>query len=211
MALYDYSGALKQGRRRYQESVLTGKHPYLPVLDEVLSYTEIVAEVSLGVMDIPLDKIVGTRTSGRTNAFANNFMPLLPEKLSGVTATSSGMASASSDSTSRCSTTSLSVWETWKSRIRAVRYTQVRQLPHVRLTQLRQLTLRHTQIRPHQPVRLTPLRHPAVRLTPPRQPTAGRTPTLPHHANLLSRPHSVHRHRTAQHPGTDKQKTGNAL
>jgi len=80
MALYDYSGALKQGRRRYQESVLTGKHPYLPVLDEVLSYTEIVAEVSLGVMDIPLDKIVGTRTSGRTNAFANNFMPLLPEK-----------------------------------------------------------------------------------------------------------------------------------
>lgn len=80
MALYDYNDALKLGRRKYQESVLTGKHPYLPVLDEVLSYTEIVAEISLGVMDIPLDKIVGTRTAGRTNAFAKNFMPLLPEK-----------------------------------------------------------------------------------------------------------------------------------
>lgn len=80
MALYDYNGALKLGRRRYQESVLTGKHPYLPVLDDVLSYTEITAEVSLGVMDVPLDKIVGTKTVGRTNAFANNFMPLLPEK-----------------------------------------------------------------------------------------------------------------------------------
>ncbi len=80
MALYDYTGALKQGRRRYQEALLTGKHPYLPVLDEVLSYTEIVAEVSLGIMDVPLSKIVGTKTVGRTNAFANNFMPLLPVK-----------------------------------------------------------------------------------------------------------------------------------
>lgn len=80
MALYDYSGALRQGRRKYQESILTGKYPYLPVLDDVLSYTEIVAEISLGVMDIPLDKVVGTKTAGRTSAFANNFMPLLPEK-----------------------------------------------------------------------------------------------------------------------------------
>ena len=80
MALYDYSGALKQGRRQYQEALLTGKYPYLPVLDDILSYTEIVSEVSLGVMDIPLSKIVGTKTEGRTSAFANNFMPLLPEK-----------------------------------------------------------------------------------------------------------------------------------
>ena len=80
MALYDYSGALKQGRKQYQEAVQKGRHPYLPVLDDILSYTEIVSEVSLGVMDIPLSKIVGTKTAGRTSAFANNFMPLLPEK-----------------------------------------------------------------------------------------------------------------------------------
>ncbi len=80
MALYDYSKALKQGRKRYQEALLKGEYPYLPVLDDVLSYTEIVSEVSLGVMDIPLSRIVGTKTEGRTSAFANNFMPLLPEK-----------------------------------------------------------------------------------------------------------------------------------
>lgn len=80
MALYDYVGALKQGRRQYHASVSKGEYPYLPVLDDILSYTEIVSEVSLGLIDIPLDKIVGTKTKGRTSAFASNFMPLLSEK-----------------------------------------------------------------------------------------------------------------------------------
>ncbi len=54
--------------------------PYLPVLDKILSYTEISATVSLGVIDIPLSRLVGTKTDDRTNAFANNFMPLLPDQ-----------------------------------------------------------------------------------------------------------------------------------
>lgn len=80
MALYDYAGALKQGRRQYQAAIQKGEYPYLPALDDVLSYTEIVSEVNLGIIDIPLERIVGTRTKGRTNAFANNFMPLLNER-----------------------------------------------------------------------------------------------------------------------------------
>lgn len=80
MALSDYVAALKQGRRRYQDALVKGEYPYLPVLDDILSYTEIVSMVSLGTMDIPLSKLVGTKTAERTNAFANNFMPLLPEK-----------------------------------------------------------------------------------------------------------------------------------
>lgn len=80
MALYDYVGALKRGRRQYQASVSKGEYPYLPVLDDILSYTDIVSEVNLGIMDIPLEKVVGTKTEGRTSAFANNFMPLLSEK-----------------------------------------------------------------------------------------------------------------------------------
>lgn len=82
MALGEYQAALKLGRRQYQEAVLMGKSPYLPVLDEILEGKDIVAEVSLGVMDIPLDKIVGTKTTGRTTAFSNQFMPLLPESRS---------------------------------------------------------------------------------------------------------------------------------
>lgn len=80
MALYDYVGALRKGRRQYQASVSKGEYPYLPVLDDILSYSDIVSEVNLGIMDIPLEKVVGTKTEGRTNAFANNFMPLLSEK-----------------------------------------------------------------------------------------------------------------------------------
>lgn len=80
MALYDYVGALRRGRRQYQASVSKGEYPYLPVLDDILSYTDIVSEVNLGILDIPLEKVVGTKTEGRTNAFANNFMPLLSEK-----------------------------------------------------------------------------------------------------------------------------------
>lgn len=80
MALYDYAGALKLGRKQYQESLQKGVYPYLPVLDHILSHTEIASRVSLGLVDIPLYKIVGTKSQDRTNAFANNFMPLLPEK-----------------------------------------------------------------------------------------------------------------------------------
>lgn len=80
MALYDYMGALKQGRRAYQTAVSKGEYPYLPVLDDILVNTDIVSEVNLGLIDVPLDRIVGTKTAGRTQAFANNFMPLLGEK-----------------------------------------------------------------------------------------------------------------------------------
>ena len=79
MAPKEYITALKQGRQSYQSALIKGKYPYLPALDDILSYTEIVATIDLGLMDIPLEKIVGTKTAGRSNAFANNFMPLLPD------------------------------------------------------------------------------------------------------------------------------------
>lgn len=79
MAPKEYIAALKQGKQCYQSAVMKGEYPYLPALDDILSYTEIVSTIDLGLMDIPLSKIVGTKTAGRSNAFANNFMPLLPD------------------------------------------------------------------------------------------------------------------------------------
>lgn len=78
MAMNEYDAALKQGRRSYRTALTKGEYPYLPVLDEMISYTEVGAIENLGIMDIPLSKIVGTKTEGRSNAFAGNFMPLLP-------------------------------------------------------------------------------------------------------------------------------------
>lgn len=80
MALYDYIGAQRLGRRQYQTAVSKGEYPYLPVLDDILANTDIVSEVNLGIIDVPLERIVGTKTQGRTQAFAGNFMPLLGEK-----------------------------------------------------------------------------------------------------------------------------------
>lgn len=75
--LEDYKAALRAGQRAYRASVARGQSPYLAVLDDILVNVNIVAQESLGLMDIPAESIVGTRTSGRHTAFASNFMPLL--------------------------------------------------------------------------------------------------------------------------------------
>ncbi len=77
MSYDDYSSALKSGQREYRARLQKGNYPYLPALDEILSFVDVEYEVSLGLCEIPLDLIVGTRTKGRTNSFAANFMPLL--------------------------------------------------------------------------------------------------------------------------------------
>ncbi len=76
----DYNKALKMGQRAYREAKGKGKYPYLPALDEFLPASEIQTETPMGLMDIPLDQIVGTKTAGRQQAFAANFMPLMPPK-----------------------------------------------------------------------------------------------------------------------------------
>lgn len=76
----DYEKARKLALRAYHRSLAKGVYPYLPVLDETLSYTSVASEQPLGLVNIPLRLIVGTKTSGRTQAFADNFMPLLTFK-----------------------------------------------------------------------------------------------------------------------------------
>ena len=72
-----YEKAKKAGDKAYKQAVSKGHHPYLPVLDEIIDRENISGEVSLGLIDVPLDRIVGTATAGRTQAFASNFMPIM--------------------------------------------------------------------------------------------------------------------------------------
>ena len=72
-----YAQALKAGQKTYRECVLEGRYPYLQILDEILSDQMVAGRVDLGVIDIPADQIVGTKSKGRRNAFAADFMPLL--------------------------------------------------------------------------------------------------------------------------------------
>ena len=80
MSEVEYIEALKLGKKEQRNCMTHGRFPYLPVLDEILTEQDIQSEVPLGLVNIPLDYVVGTATKGRTNAFAANFMPLLETK-----------------------------------------------------------------------------------------------------------------------------------
>lgn len=77
--LLDYQKAKKLGERAYRRAVIKGQYPYLPALADMVKEVDRYPEIDLGRAEIPLDMIVGTRTSGRQNAFASNFMPLMGE------------------------------------------------------------------------------------------------------------------------------------
>ncbi len=74
-----YLNALKAGRRTYKERILNGQYPYPQVLDEILDDSLSAGQVDLGLLEIPAERIVGTKTRGRRDAFAADFMPLLPK------------------------------------------------------------------------------------------------------------------------------------
>ena len=49
VATNDYTAALRQGRRSYRAALTKGEYPYLPVLDEIMSYTEVAGMENIGV------------------------------------------------------------------------------------------------------------------------------------------------------------------
>ena len=75
-----YLKAQKLALRDYREKMLAGQSPFLPVLDDILQNVPVENQIPLGQVDIPLNLLVGTKTAGRTAAFASNFMPLLDLK-----------------------------------------------------------------------------------------------------------------------------------
>ena len=77
LMLEDYKSALRAGQRAYRARIARGQSPYLAVLDDVLKGVDIVAQEPLGLVEIPSDSLVGTKTSGRHTAFSYDFMPLL--------------------------------------------------------------------------------------------------------------------------------------
>ena len=75
----DYQNAKKIGDKYKASALLKGKEPYLPSLETEIEDISSYKEIHVGIAEIPLDMIVGTRTTGRQNAFAGNFMPLIAE------------------------------------------------------------------------------------------------------------------------------------
>ncbi len=79
-AIEEYVHAQRRAQRDYREKMAAGQYPYLPVLDDILQNTNVESQLPIGTIEIPLELVVGTKTAGRTAAFASNFLPLLGSK-----------------------------------------------------------------------------------------------------------------------------------
>ena len=70
-------GRARSGLKEYHNRMQKRESPFLPVLEEIEERMNALSHVPLGLDQIPLSKVVGTASKGRTNAFAANFMPIL--------------------------------------------------------------------------------------------------------------------------------------
>ncbi|MCI8890636.1 MAG: BMP family ABC transporter substrate-binding protein [Eubacterium sp.] len=80
MSMEAYQAANKQAQKAYRAAMNKGEYPYLSALDDFLPYECTAGEKYIGVIEIPLHLVAGTKTAGRRNSFANNFMPLLSDE-----------------------------------------------------------------------------------------------------------------------------------
>ncbi len=74
-ALEEYAKALKEGQREYKECISKKLPPHPAVLDTLLPGGS--TSISMGLVEIPISRIVGTKSMGRINAFSPSFRPLL--------------------------------------------------------------------------------------------------------------------------------------
>ena len=72
-----YSRARREGLRIYQNAIQNNADPYLPVLEERVPALSSLSRLSLGIMAIPLDRVIGSVSRGRSYAFADGFWPIL--------------------------------------------------------------------------------------------------------------------------------------
>ena len=77
MNVKDYSKARQKGIRAYSQAISQNQDPYLPVLEERLPALNTLDRQSLGIITIPMDRVIGSVSRGRSFAFARNFMPIL--------------------------------------------------------------------------------------------------------------------------------------
>lgn len=79
MSIEEYRRAYRAGRRAYRASLARGESPFLPVLEHILQHVTTVSQQPLGLVDIPLEQIVGTYYAGRQPTFTHGFLPLMDE------------------------------------------------------------------------------------------------------------------------------------
>ena len=78
-AIEEYAQALKQGLKEARELTAAGKESNPAVLDDILGATNFDTALDVGLVEIPAERIVGVKSSGRITAFSASFLPLLSD------------------------------------------------------------------------------------------------------------------------------------
>ena len=76
-ATEEYEKALKEGQREHRECLLRRINPNPLVLDDMLDPEVSEKWQDVGLVNIPINRIVGTKNAGRTTAFTKSFRPLM--------------------------------------------------------------------------------------------------------------------------------------
>jgi len=76
-ALEEYQKALKRAQKEVSALTAAGKNAYPLVLDEILPPALADSYQDIGLVEIPANRIIGTKSAGRITAFNANFLPLL--------------------------------------------------------------------------------------------------------------------------------------
>ena len=72
-----YSKARRDGLRIYTAAIQSNTDPYLPVLEEKVHDLSSLTRLPLGIIDVPLSRVTGSVSQGRSRAFTKNFLPIL--------------------------------------------------------------------------------------------------------------------------------------
>ena len=73
----EYMQALRLGLREQKQLQSAGKEPYPQVLDQLLDGTALDQAREVGLVEIPVEQIVGVKSAGRIRAFTPSFRPIL--------------------------------------------------------------------------------------------------------------------------------------
>ena len=76
-AVAEYERALKLGQREFKERAARGLDPHPAVLDDLIRDLTAASTEEIPLVEIPLNRVIGTKSASRTNAFTASFLPLL--------------------------------------------------------------------------------------------------------------------------------------
>lgn len=72
----EYAAAQRRGQKEYNKLTAAGKNPYPAVLDDLLDDNAANVVQDVGLVEIPSERIIGTRSAGRITTFSATFLPL---------------------------------------------------------------------------------------------------------------------------------------